>query len=100
MCRLVRAPIVRGAVKLSLPSANALHGWKPRWGVRRLERTTGVARPTNTGAAFFERCTRIISEVEEANAAVKDLGSCPRGLLRVAAPYLLGQAFLPDLPYG
>jgi DNA-binding transcriptional LysR family regulator len=43
-------------------------------GVRLLERTTRVLRPTNAGAAYYERCTRILSEVEEANAAVKDLG--------------------------
>jgi len=61
-------------------------------GVRLLERTTRVLRPTNAGAAYYERCARILSEVEEANAAVKDLGTSPRGILRVATSHLLGQS--------
>jgi DNA-binding transcriptional LysR family regulator len=63
-------------------------------GVRLLERTTRVLRPTNAGAAYYERCARILSEVEEANAAVKDLGTSPRGILRVATSHLLGQSVL------
>jgi DNA-binding transcriptional LysR family regulator len=63
-------------------------------GVRLLERTTRVLRPTNAGAAYYERCARILSEVEEANAAVKDLGMSPRGILRVATAHLLGQSFV------
>jgi DNA-binding transcriptional LysR family regulator len=61
-------------------------------GVRLLERTTRVLRPTNAGAAYYERCARILSEVEEANAAIKDLGKSPRGLLRIATPLLFGQS--------
>jgi DNA-binding transcriptional LysR family regulator len=63
-------------------------------GVRLLERTTRVVRPTNAGAAYYERCARILSEVDEANAAVKDLAKFPRGILRVATPYLFGQSVL------
>src|ERR1700722_2040319 len=61
-------------------------------GVRLLERTTRVLRPTSAGAAYYERCARILAEVEEANAAVKDLGTSPRGILRVATSDLLGQS--------
>jgi DNA-binding transcriptional LysR family regulator len=61
-------------------------------GVRLLERTTRFLRPTSAGAAYYERCARILSEVEEANAAVKDLGTSPRGILRVATSDLLGQS--------
>ena len=61
-------------------------------GVRLLERTTRVLRPTQAGAAYYERCARILSEVAEANAAVKDLGTSPRGVLRVATSHLLGQS--------
>ena len=63
-------------------------------GVRLLERTTRVIRPTSAGAAYYERCARILAEVEEANAAVKDLGTSPRGMLRVATPLLFGQSLL------
>lgn len=63
-------------------------------GVRLLERTTRVLRPTHAGAAYYERCVRILGEVEDANAAVKDLATSPRGTLRVVTPHLLGQAFV------
>lgn len=63
-------------------------------GVRLLERTTRVLRPTSAGAAYYERCARIVSEVEEANAAVKDLGTSPRGILRVATSHQLGQSIV------
>jgi DNA-binding transcriptional LysR family regulator len=63
-------------------------------GVRLLERTTRVLRPTQAGAAYYERCARILAEVEEANAAVKDLGTSPRGNLRVATSHLLGQSIV------
>lgn len=52
-------------------------------GVRLLERTTRVVRPTSAGAAYHERCARILSEMEEANAAVKDLTRLHR-LRRIA----------------
>jgi len=63
-------------------------------GVRLLERTTRVLRPTSAGAAYYERCARILADVDDANASVKDLARYPRGLLRVAAPHLLGQAMV------
>lgn len=63
-------------------------------GVRLLERTTRALCPTQAGAAYYERCARILSEVEEANAAVRDLDASPRGVLRVATTHLLGQSIL------
>ncbi len=63
-------------------------------GVRLLERTTRVLRPTSAGAAYYERCARILADVEEANASVKELARYPRGLLRVAVPHLLGQSMV------
>lgn len=63
-------------------------------GVRLLERTTRSLRPTHAGAAYYERGSRILAEVEEANAAVKDLGTHPRGTLRVATSHILGQSFV------
>jgi len=42
------------------------------------------------GQAFYERCTRIISDLDEAERAVADLHSAPRGRLRVNAPLSFG----------
>ncbi|RBP12855.1 LysR family transcriptional regulator [Roseiarcus fermentans] len=61
-------------------------------GVRLLERTTRVLRPTSAGAAYYERCARILAELEEATVAIRDLATSPRGILRVATSHLLGQS--------
>ncbi|HEX4354297.1 MAG TPA: LysR family transcriptional regulator, partial [Polyangiales bacterium] len=63
-------------------------------GVRLLERTTRSVRPTPSGSAYYERCSRILAELEEANAIVKEASTSPRGMLRVASPLLFGQSFL------
>jgi len=63
-------------------------------GVRLLERTTRALRPTSAGTAYYERCVRILSDVEEANATIRDLGSSPRGILRVATSHVMGQSVL------
>ncbi len=66
-------------------------------GVRLLERTTRHVAPTLDGEAFYTRCKRILSEVEEAEGAFRD--TQPRGLLRVDAHPLLTRTFLlPRLP--
>ncbi len=59
-------------------------------GARLLNRTTRRISPTEVGAAFYERCARIIAEVEEAELAVTRLQEEPRGVLRVNAPMSFG----------
>jgi DNA-binding transcriptional LysR family regulator len=65
-----------------------------RLGVRLLNRTTRRVSLTETGRAFHQHCTRILADVEEAERAVSELHSEPRGELRVVAPTNFG---LPDL---
>lgn len=59
-------------------------------GARLLNRTTRRISPTEVGAAFYERCARIIAEVEEAELAVTRLQEEPRGVLRINAPMSFG----------
>ncbi|MFC4278003.1 LysR family transcriptional regulator [Achromobacter aloeverae] len=59
-------------------------------GVRLLTRTTRVVRPTDTGAAYFENCKRILAEIEEAELAAAGTHATPRGQLVVTAPVLFG----------
>ena len=61
-----------------------------RLGARLLNRTTRRISPTEVGAAFYERCARIVAEVEEAELAVTRLQAEPRGVLRVNAPMSFG----------
>jgi DNA-binding transcriptional LysR family regulator len=59
-------------------------------GVRLLTRTTRVVRPTETGAAYFDDCKRILGEIEEAELSAAGTHSSPRGNLAVTAPVLFG----------
>lgn len=61
-----------------------------RLGARLLNRTTRRLSLTEVGAAFHERCIRILAEVEEAELAVSNLQAKPRGTLRVNAPMSFG----------
>ncbi len=62
-----------------------------RLGARLLNRTTRRLSLTEVGAAFYERCARIVSELEEAELAVTRLSSEPRGTLKLNAPVTFGQ---------
>ena len=59
-------------------------------GARLLNRTTRRLSLTETGAAFYERCTRVVAEAEEAALAVTRLQSEPRGRLKLNAPMSFG----------
>jgi DNA-binding transcriptional LysR family regulator len=60
-------------------------------GARLLNRTTRALSLTEAGAAFYEHCSRIVEELEEAKLAVSRLHSEPRGLLRISVPVAFGR---------
>jgi DNA-binding transcriptional LysR family regulator len=57
-----------------------------RLGVRLLNRTTRRVSATEVGQNYYERCLRILFELDDAERAAGDLQAAPRGLLRVTAP--------------
>lgn len=65
-----------------------------RLGARLLNRTTRKLSLTEIGQAFYERCARIVADVDEAERAVGDLHGAPRGRLRVNAPVSFGRLHL------
>ncbi len=65
-----------------------------RLGVRLLNRTTRSLSPTEAGQAYYERCSRILAEVEAAEAGLHSLAGGLSGVLRVAAPVSFGQQYL------
>ncbi|CAM7623982.1 MULTISPECIES: LysR family transcriptional regulator [Klebsiella] len=68
-----------------------------RLGVRLLQRTTRVVRPTLEGEAFHQRCRRILDDVEDAEGAFR--GVQARGLVRIEVQGTLARHFLlPHLP--
>lgn len=62
-----------------------------------MHRTTRRLKLTDAGAAYAERCTEIVRLAEEANRAVADATGVPRGLLRVTADPVFGDAFVGGL---
>ena len=68
-------------------------------GVRLLQRTTRRVTVTPDGAAFYERCARILADLDEAEASVMQARVQPKGRLRVDVPGALGRFFIvPELP--
>jgi LysR family transcriptional regulator, regulator for bpeEF and oprC len=68
-------------------------------GVRLLQRTTRRVSVTADGAAFYERCTQILADLEEAEASVIQARIAPKGRLRVDMPGGLARLFIiPRLP--
>jgi DNA-binding transcriptional LysR family regulator len=63
-------------------------------GVQLLVRTTRNASPTENGLAYYERVVAILSEIDDADAAVSSLQAEPRGILRVNAPMSFGTLHL------
>lgn len=51
-----------------------------------LHRTTRSVTPSEVGAVYYERCARILDDVEEADAAARADHAEPRGRIRVNAP--------------
>jgi DNA-binding transcriptional LysR family regulator len=68
-----------------------------RLGASLLTRTTRQVVPTEAGLALYERCLRILREVEDAELLLADLHAAPRGLLRVSAPVYFGELHIAPL---
>lgn len=67
--------------------------------VKLLNRTTRQVNVTADGAAYYERVTRLLSDLEEVEAGLIDATTKPMGKLRVDVPGPLGRILLvPALP--
>jgi DNA-binding transcriptional LysR family regulator len=66
-----------------------------RLGVRLLNRTTRKVNLTEVGQAYYERCVRILAELEEADHVAEALQSKPRGLLRLNTSPAMASAIAP-----
>ncbi|GLK80095.1 LysR family transcriptional regulator [Methylopila turkensis] len=95
-----RGSFTRAAEDLGVPRATATEAIKAmeaRLGVRLLQRTTRHVSPTLDGQAFYERCLRLIADLEDAEGAFA--GAKPRGMLRVDVHGTLASHHLmPRLP--
>jgi len=71
-------------------AGNHVRGLETHLGVRLLNRSTRRLNLTEAGGIYYERCTRILADIQDAEAEVGVLQASPRGLLRVAAPVTFG----------
>jgi DNA-binding transcriptional LysR family regulator len=69
-------------------------------GVRLFNRNTRVVRLSPAGQAFLGDVRRILSEIEEAEAAVSGSHCEPSGSLSVTAPAMFGRLFIAPLLAG
>jgi LysR family transcriptional regulator for bpeEF and oprC len=76
----------RAAESLDLPKATLtrlIQNLETHLGVKLLHRTTRRISVTNDGAAYYERCVRILADVDEAEQSLTRHNNSPRGTLRV-----------------
>lgn len=87
----------RAADNLNLPRATVtttIQNLEGHLKVRLLNRTTRSVSLTPDGAAYYERCARILAELEETEAAFKDVAQRPQGRLRIDVPSTVGRQIL------
>jgi DNA-binding transcriptional LysR family regulator len=66
-------------------------------GTRLLHRTTRSVSPSEIGASYYQRCVRILDDLDEAQASARREHAEPRGWIRVAAPVSFGAIYLGGL---
>jgi LysR family transcriptional regulator for bpeEF and oprC len=87
----------QAADTLGLPRATVtttIQNLERRLQVRLLNRTTRRLSMTPDGAAYYERCARILADVEEAEAAFHDVARGPKGRLRIDTLPAIGRLIL------
>ncbi|MDB5761534.1 MAG: LysR family transcriptional regulator [Herminiimonas sp.] len=62
--------------------------------VRLLNRTTRRLSLTPDGASYYERCIRILADVEETETSFRNVARGPKGRLRIDAPASIGRLIL------
>jgi DNA-binding transcriptional LysR family regulator len=91
---------ISAAKALRLPKTTVsrkVQDLETRLGAQLLHRTTRKLGLTEAGNIYFEHCQRIARELDEAESAVGQLQSGPRGWLRFTAPYSIGITWIAPL---
>lgn len=92
----------RAAETLQLPKATVstlVAGLETALAVKLLHRTTRQVSVTADGAAYYERCLRILADVKDAEESLSRTRLSPSGRLRVDAPTgLSNEILVPALP--
>ncbi|MBN3784295.1 MULTISPECIES: LysR family transcriptional regulator [Burkholderia] len=92
----------KAAEQLQLPRptvSNAVQYLEKHLKIRLLQRTTRRVALTAEGATYYERCVRLLADLDDAETLFEDAGTTPRGAIRVDLPerFALNQV-IPALP--
>lgn len=86
------------ALDTSLPTvARILASLERHLGVRLLNRTTRRIHLTDDGAQFLEHCRAILSQLQEAEAALSSRRAEPQGTLAITAPVVFGRRYITPI---
>ncbi|BBP75913.1 LysR family transcriptional regulator [Pseudomonas gingeri NCPPB 3146 = LMG 5327] len=92
----------KAADSLQLPRASVtilVKQLEAHLGVQLLRRTTRQVSTTLDGAAYYQRCVRLLADLEETEAVFRATRLNPRGTLRVDMPAAIGRLIvIPVLP--
>jgi LysR family transcriptional regulator for bpeEF and oprC len=96
--RVVEAnSFTRAADSLGLPRTTvttAIQTLESTLQVRLLNRTTRRISLTPDGASYYERCIRILADVEETETSFRNVARGPKGRLRIDVPPAIGRLIL------
>jgi LysR family transcriptional regulator, regulator for bpeEF and oprC len=92
----------KAADSLQLPRASVtvlIKQLEAHLGVQLLQRTTRQVSPTLDGAAYYQRCVKLLSDLEETEAVFSASRQNPRGTLSIDMPAGIGRYLvIPALP--
>ena len=71
-------------------AGNHVRALEKHLGVRLLNRSTRRLHLTEAGGGYYERCSRILSDIDAAEAEASSRQVTPSGLLRIAGPLTFG----------
>jgi DNA-binding transcriptional LysR family regulator len=88
------------ATALGLPKSSVSRGvaaLEEALGVRLLQRTTRKLSLTEAGRQYFQQVRAALGGLEQAASDAVDLGSAPRGMVRITAPADFGEGMFSDI---
>jgi len=92
----------KAADSLQMPRASVtilIKQLEAHLGVQLLQRTTRQVSPTLDGTAYYQRCIRLLADLEETEAVFSSSRRNPRGTLRIDMPAGIGRLIvIPALP--
>lgn len=87
----------RAAESLGLPRTTVtttIQGLESMLNVRLLNRTTRRLSLTPDGTSYYDRCVRILADLEETEMSFRNVERKPKGRLRIDAPSSIGRLIL------